>query len=445
MKKIKHLPQKLVYFAVGVAVVTALVLALRPTPMRVDTQAVERKDLYVTVDAEGKTRLRDRFVFSAPVEGRLARIQWSAGDWLNQGDVVARIDALPLNTKVREARARLRELQAQRRGVETLRPKQQALDQAEARIRAHQALLGEARAKGLQARSSLEQAQRDRQRLEGLATEGAIPRQDWENAQLLETIRARELEIARQEVERIQAEMEAAEEELSRLRAERRDPDYQLDVYDAQIASLQAELVKLADDAARTTITAPVSGQVLRVLEESERYVAEGSPLLELGNPQELELVIDVLSTDAVKVKPGARIMIEHWGGERTLDAKVRHVEPSAFTEISALGVEEQRVNVIGDWVDYPPALGDGYRVEARIVVWEGKEVLAIPLSALFRCEGDWCAFVAEEGKAQRRPVELGQRSNFEAVIQRGLQEGEVVILHPSEQIKPGSAVVPRL
>ena len=438
----KHLPQKLFYAAVSVGIVTALVFALRPTPIRVDTQVVERKDLYVTVDAEGKTRIRNRFVVSASVEGRLARIELQEGDRVKQGDVIARIDPLPLKTEVRQAQERLRELQAQRRGVETLRPKQQALAQAQARIRANQASLREAQAKVLQAQASLEQAKRDRQRFEDLGSEGAIPRQDWENAQLSETIRARELEVAQRQVERIEADIKAAEEELSRLRAEQRDPDYQLDVYDAQIASLQAELTKVADDAARTTITAPVSGEVLRVLQESERYVTEGTPLLELGNPQDLELVIDVLSTDAVKIKPGARILIEHWGGEITLAAKVRYVEPSAFTKISALGVEEQRVNVIADWVDFPASVGDGYRVEARIVVWEAKEVLAIPLSALFRCEQAWCTFVVEEGKVERREVELGRRSNFEAVVQKGLQEGEVVILHPSEQIKPGSAVL---
>jgi HlyD family secretion protein len=439
----KHLPQKLFYIGLGLGVVTALVFALRPTPIRIDTQVVERKDLDVTVDAEGKTRIRNRFVVSAPVEGRLARIYLEEGDVVRQGEVVARIDSLPFDTEVREAQERLRELQAQRRGVETLRPKPQALAKAQSQIQANQAALREAQAKVLQARASLEQAKRDRQRFEMLLSEGAIPRQDWENAQLLVTIRTRELEIVQRQVERIKAEIKAAEEELSRLQAQQRDPDYQLDVYDAQIASLKAELAKLADDAARTSITAPVSGEVLRVLQESARYVAEGTPLLELGNPQDLELVIDVLSTDAVKVKPGARILIEHWGGERTLLAKVRYVEPSAFTKISALGVEEQRVNVIGDWIDFPAAMGDGYRVEARIVVWEGKEVLTIPLSALFRCERNWCTFVVVDGKVEGRKVELGQHSNFEAVVHQGIQEGEVLILHPSEQIQSGSRVVP--
>ena len=171
--------------------------------------------------------------------------------------------------------------------------------------------------------------------------------------------------------------------------------------------------------------------------------------MLEIGNPQDLEIVVDLLSSDAVKVKSGATMSIEHWGGEETLEAKVRYIEPSAFTKVSALGVEEQRVNVIADLVDLPVPLGDRYRVETKTVIWSGTDVLVIPLSALFRCDpgnnrevsNTWCTFVVENKQAQKRQVTVSQRSNFEAAIAEGLQEGETVILHPTEQIQSGKKV----
>ena len=151
-----------------------------------------------------------------------------------------------------------------------------------------------------------------------------------------------------------------------------------------------------------------------------------------------------MLSTDAVRVKPGVKVLVEQWGGERTLEAKVHSVEPSAFTKTSALGVEEQRVNVIAEFVDASVPLGDRYRVEAQIVVWEGDNVLKVPLSAIFRCARAWCTFVVEEDRAKRREIEISQRNKFEAVVKEGLREGEVVILHPTEQIKQGTQVAPR-
>ncbi|MGK7877691.1 MAG: efflux RND transporter periplasmic adaptor subunit [Xenococcaceae cyanobacterium] len=448
----KYLSQRLTYLLAGLGIAVLLALAFRPVPIRVDLEKVKRGHVRVTVDAEGKTRIRSRFVVSAPVAGRLARIQLDEGDRVKKGSVVAQIDPLPLDAQVREAQARLWEWQAERAGVATRRPKQSAIFQAQARIRAAEAAQRETEVKIQQAQAALEQAKRDRQRAQQLQVEGAISRQDLETAELLEITRTRELEAAQRSAESAAAEVSAAKEALSILKAEQRDPDYLLDVYDARIASVQAELAKLADEAARAQINSPVDGYVLRVLQESARYVEEGTPLLELGNPSELEIIVDLLSTDAVKVKPGAKMLIEHWGGEQTLNAQVRYVEPSAFTKVSALGVEEQRVNVIADFVDSPVPLGDGYRLESRIVVWEGADVLAVPLSAIFRCDSLqnsfasdlWCTFVLEGGKAGKREVKIGQRSNFEAVIEQGLREGEMVILHPTEQIQEGKRVAPR-
>ena len=188
---------------------------------------------------------------------------------------------------------------------------------------------------------------------------------------------------------------------------------------------------------------APVAGRVLRVLEESERVVPAGTPLVELSNPT-LEIVIDVLSSDAVKIKPGAQVFIEGWGGEHALPARVRLIEPSGFTKVSALGIEEQRVNIIADFVDTEVPLGDGYRVEARIVMWEAADVLKVPLSALFRRGNDWHVFVIEQGCARERPVEIGQRTAYEAELLKGLMEGAAVIVHPSNQVADGVKVVTR-
>ncbi|NEO05226.1 HlyD family efflux transporter periplasmic adaptor subunit [Moorena sp. SIO3I8] len=483
----KHLPQRLTYLMVGVGIITVVVLGFRPAPIRVDLAEVKRSSLQVTVDGEGKTRIRSRFVVSAPVAGRLARIKLDEGDKIKQGAIIAQIDRLPLDSDVREAQARLRQWQAERDGVATKRPKPEALFQAQARIRSAIAQQQEAQARVQQALAALEQAKRDRKRSQQLHIDGAISRKELETAQLLETTRQRELEAAQREVDSVAAEVVAAKEARAILQAEQRDPDYLLDVYNARIASVQAELAKLADDAARAEIHSPIDGYVLRVNQESARYVEAGTPLLELGNPTDLEIVVDLLSTDAVKVKPGAKMFIEHWGGERTLNAEVKYVEPSAFTKISALGVEEQRVNAIANFVDSPIPLGDGYRVETRIVVWESSDVLVVPLSAIFRCDSQqnssldpiaqnrddlsvsatgetqgsnqfsdhqgsiqrsnfqtWCTFVVENNQAKKRQIIISQRSNLEAVIEQGLREGEIVILHPTEQIQEGKQVAPR-
>lgn len=443
----KHLPQRLAYLLAGVGAVTLIALALRPAAVRVDVGEVKRQSVQVTVDGEGKTRIRSRFVVSAPVAGRLARIDLKAGNQVQRGEVVAQIAPLPLTAQVQEAQARLRQWQAERAGVETQRPKAAALSQAQARIRAAEAAQQEAEARQQQEKATLEQFKRERQRARQLQAEGAISQQDLEQAQLAEVSQEQQWQAAQREVARAAAEVTAARKALALLQAEQKDPDYLLRVYDARLAQVRAELSRLADEAARTTVRSPLDGSVLRVLQESARYVEAGTPLLELGNPAELEVVVDLLSSDAVKVKPGAKMLVEGWGGNTPLVAKVRYVEPSAFTKVSALGVEEQRVNVIADFLTHPVPLGDGYRVETRTVIWEGKEVLVVPLSALFRCDTSqdapdtWCTFVVAGDRARQRQVKVSQRSSFEAVVERGLASGEKVILHPTEQIQEGTRV----
>ncbi|MBE9110426.1 HlyD family efflux transporter periplasmic adaptor subunit [Nodosilinea sp. LEGE 07298] len=420
----------------GLGLAGLIAYAVRPQPIAVDLAPVERGALQVTVGAEGQTRVRDRYVVASPIDGELQRIDLNAGDTVTAGATIARLDPLPLTSQVEATQARRRAVQAQIAGVDTQRPKPEALAQAETRIRAAQAQVTQAQAQVTEAEATLVQAQRDRDRMASLQAQGAVPRQDLETMELAVTQRQQALETARQQVSVAQADVQAAQANLAVLTAEQQDPDYLVDVYQAELAALDAELASLTDDARRTTITAPAAGRVLEVLEPSARFVAAGTPLITLGDPNGLELVIDILSTDAVRVSPGDAVQIDRWGGEKNLQAIVRQVEPSAFTEVSALGVDEQRVNVIADFTDPAVPLGDGFRVDAQIVVWEEENVLTVPISALFRCDTDWCAFVAEDGRAQRREVAIGPRSDFAAVVESGLAEGDQVILYPGDQIE---------
>ncbi len=472
--------QQWIYVTLGLAACTLTVLALRPTLIAVDTKPVERGTLKVTVNAEGKTRIKEDFVISAPVNGRLKRIELDEGDLVKKESIVARIDPLPLNSAVKEALGRLAEAKSQRQGVATLRPKSEQLAQARSRISVARASQLQAEAKVAQTRAAFEQAQHDAKRAGELATKGVISSQDRERAELEQTTRKKDLESAILAAKTTAKELEVAQAALKVLQKEQSDPDYLLKVYDSQIASIEAKLSKLQDDASRTNIRSPIEGKVLRVLQKSSSFVSEGTPLIKVGDPKDLELVIDALSQDAIKIKPGNPILIEEGNrdikglSENFLKAKVRLIEPSAFTKVSALGVEEQRVNVIGDFVEPPVNFGDAYRVDVQIVVWEGKNILKAPLSSLFRCDDNWCVFVVRNSqtikcpdvgfaqnicktagrfiswisfkgsKAHRQSVKIGNRSNYEVEIRQGLSEGEVVILHPSEQIEADIAVKSR-
>lgn len=450
-KKHRRIPHWLLYSLVGIGVATLVILAFRPAPIAVDVGEVTQGPIQVTIDAEGKTQVQERYVVTAPVAGRLQRIALEAGDPVEAGKLVAQLDPLPLNVQVRSAQARLQQLRAELTGVETQRPKSQEMRQAEARLRAAEAEQQAANASVAEARAALVQAQRDRARAQELESAGAITRQQRETAELTETRQAQALEAAQQTLESAVADVAAAQEAIPLLRAEQSDPDYLLRVYEAQIAGVEAELENFADEAERTTISAPVSGTVLRVPEASARFVQAGETLLEIGDAAKLELVIDVLSADAVKIQPGDTILVEQWGGPDILTATVSYIEPAAFTEVSALGVEEQRVNVVGTFADadmeknLPETfLGDGYRIEARIVIWEAEETLRVPVSALYRCDTAWCVFRVENGQAEPREVVIEQRSPTAAAVDSGLSAGDIVILHPSEQIESGRKVESR-
>jgi HlyD family secretion protein len=369
-------------------------IALRPSPVRVEVARVRCGPMRVTVDAEGKTRARDRFVVAAPVSGRLARINLRRGDAVRRDEVIARIDPLPMAP---------------------LDPRQIA--EAKARVAAAEQLKHEADAVVGRARADCEQAQRELARAEKLIETGDVSHQDFERARNAALTCQQQIEAAKYRARAAASEVEVA-----------------------KAALIAVERAGQSGASATVFVRAPVSGRVLGVAEESERVVTAGAPLAELSNPS-LEVVIEVLSVDAVKVKPGSPVLIEGWGGEHALEARVRIVEPSAFTKISALGVEEQRVNVIADFIGRDTPLGDGYRVEARIVIWETNEALKAPLNALFRSGQRWNAFVVENGVAKRREVMTGHRADFEVEVLNGLREGESVIAHPSDLVADGVRV----
>ena len=371
------------------AAVAAGVLLLRPAVLPVETGQVTQGPLRVTVDEEGETRAHDRFVVAAPVAGRLARVDLHDGDPVIAGQVVATIHPLPLDPRERR--------------------------QLIARVEAAAAGQREAEARFARARADAEQARRERERHEQLATGGIIDRQTLERVRTTEVTTARELEASR----------------------------YAVRAAAARVAAERAGLVALepAGPGRLVQLRSPVQGRVLRVLEKSERTAAAGTPLLEIGNPAGLEVVVDILSADAVKVRPGDAVILENWGGDRPLRARVRTVEPAGFTKVSALGVEEQRVNVVADFVDPPDGLGSGYRVEARIVVWEGANVLQVPTSALFRHGQGWALFTVAGGRARLRQVQVGQQGSAAAEILGGIIEGTTVILHPGNVLRDGDRV----
>lgn len=374
-----------------------LVIWLRPKPLRVDTAKATRGPLQVTVDGEGRTRVRDRYVVASPVAGRLRRIELRRGDPVQQDQLIAQIESLPLSP---------------------LDPRQRS--EATARVNAAQDTKRESDALVERAKASYEQARRELERCEKLVSAGVVSRQELEQAQTTVDVAARDLTAARSKSETAGHEVEVARSALLALDRNQRQT----------VGTIQ--------------VRAPVVGRVLRVIEESERVINAGTPLVELSNPSKLEVVIELLSTDAVKVKPGADVLIERWGGDDTLHARVRLIEPSAFTKISALGVEEQRVNVIADFTEPSQTLGDGYRVEGRIVIWESGDVLKIPSSAIFRTGDAWTAFVVEDGKAYSRQVQVGERTPFDVEVTSGLEEGAQIIVHPSNEITNGIDVSPQ-
>ena len=383
-----------------VVVAGLLAVALWPRTLPVDTAVLARGPLQVTVDEEGKTRVRDRFVVAAPVMGRVLRIELEPGDAVAAGDVVARLR--PESPALLDTRSRA---------------------EAQATLESARATVGRARADEQRARAALAQAQRELARLRTLVAESLGTTQQLETRE---------------------ADVRAAEEQVNAAAFASR----------AAASDVERAQVRLAPPTAResdgrvVSITSPVAGVVLKRVRESESIVPAGDPLLEIGDPRQLEIVVDLLSVDAVRVPAGARVLIEEWGGDHPLEAKVRRIEPSGFTKISALGVEEQRVNVILEFTDpgeASRALGDGYRVLARTVLWESSDVLKVPTGALVRSGEAWAVYIVKDGRSQRVPVVLGHRNGQEAEVMSGVDAGTTVILHPGDAIVDGVKVAPRV
>ncbi|MCA9132130.1 MAG: efflux RND transporter periplasmic adaptor subunit [Planctomycetales bacterium] len=387
---------------IGGTLATALLLvgvfAMFPKPVEVEYAIATRGPLEVTVSEDGKTRIREKYIVSAPVAGRLSRIELNAGDYCSEDTLLAVI--LPSDPAILDARARA---------------------EANARVQAADAALQRAQSSAAQARINHELNAAKYQRAQELLPSKAISQE--------------EADIAR-------TQYLASEQAI-------KTASFDTDIANFELEMARAAVSQFTDaDSSKAVepfeIFAPISGRVLRVFEESATVVSASEPLLELGDPQNLEIEIDVLSMDAVRIKPGAPLSIEHWGGTRPLQGHVRIIEPSAFTKISSLGVEEQRVNIIADFNEPPQrlaALGDGYRVEARITVGELEQALLIPNSALFRHQREWHVLSVVDGKAALQAVSIGLQNDSQTQITDGLQVDDRVIVYPSDELAPGTAV----
>lgn len=386
-------------FAVLLAATAGTVWAVLPRPIPIETEAASKGTFIATVNEDGKTRIRERYVVAAPLAGRLTRVSLKAGDRIRANQTIAAI--LPSPAPFLDPRSRR---------------------EAQERLGAAEATLARAKATVERAQAQADQSQKELARTRALAERGASTAQALERAELATQVADRDFRAA--EFQHHAAEHERAQ--ALALLARYRDEDSSVDLWN---------------------LTAPVPGVVLKVMQESEAPVQPGTQILEIGDPGNLELLVDVLSSDAVEIRPGAAVTIVNWGGQAVLHGRVRRVEPAAFTKISTLGVEEQRVNVLIDFISSPEqwaGLGDGYQVDARITVFERERATIIPAGALFRRGDIWNVFVVENGRAEIREVRILRRSGRHAAIDAGLTPGERVIVYPSDRIKPGVRVEAR-
>jgi HlyD family secretion protein len=392
--------RKIIIAALMGAVVLAVVYGFLPKPVPVEVEKVKRGTLQVTIEEEGKTRVRHRFVISAPVGGFARRIDLDVGAEVKEGQLLVELE--PQRSTVLDPRSR---------------------GEAQARLAAAQAALKASEQNARAAAADDEYARVQLERLRRLHEAGTVSRDSLDQAET-------EARRAQATLRSVEFAVEVARYELEEARTVLR--------YSAAKETEYAELVSLR---------APVAGRVLKVHHESEGAISAGEELLEIGDPCALEVEVDVLSADSVRIKPGTPVLFERWGGEAPLAGRVRIIEPVGFTKVSALGIEEQRVLVIAD-ITSPPEewlrLGDGYRVEARFIVWEGSDVLQVPASTLFRHGDGWAVFLYRNGRAHRRAVGVGHRGGLRVEILSGLEEGETVITHPDRSVEDGTRVRPR-
>lgn len=393
--------RRLIMGLLAAGLLGALVWVLWPKPILVDTAAVARGPLHVTVEDEGITRIREVYTVSAPTGGKMLRAPREIGDTVVGGDTVVAIFQPTDPTFL--------DIRTQRVSQAAVNAANAAMQLAEAQVR--------------QAKSQLEFLQSDQRRAEELAARAAISTRSLEKARL-------DVVTAEAALASAHATVEVRRRELESARAQLIQPGEEVI---SQVGYIQ--------------VRAPASGRVLKILVESEQVVPAGAPLLEIGNPSDLEIVVDLLSRDAVRVSVGASARIESWGGDVALNARVTRIEPSGFTKVSALGIEEQRVRTVLEFTDPMQSwqrLGHAFRVVAKITVWSLEDELLVPLGALFRKGDDWAVFVVQSGRARMRLVEIGERNLQMARVLKGLQPGERIVLHPSDRIVDDGAVAPR-
>jgi HlyD family secretion protein len=428
----KPILRRVLLIAFAVAVLGAIGFALLPAPIEADLAKVTRGLIRETVDQDGKTRIRERYIVSAPLAGRLLRIDLDPGDPVVAGQtVVASIE--PRDPELLDARA---VLQAEAN-----------VKAAEAKLKRMTPMLEEAVAAQEYAENELKRIRNVRAQSAGAATESQV-----DSALMEYRMRSAVVRSAQHDLEIAQFELDQARAALIRSRPKDTDAESPPGQPAGGAPSGESAGAGSNDGAPSAngwhfTIPSPITGRVLRVFQESGGVITAGTNLLELGDPTDLEVEIDVLSREAVEIKPNAAVLLEHWGGSAALNGRVRLVEPSAFTKISTLGVEEQRVNVIVDLMDPPAArvaLGDGFRVEARIVVAEAADVIKTPTSSLFRVGDKWAVFRVERGIARQQLVTLGLQNGLEAEVVEGLAQGDLVVTHPGDNIAQGVKVAPR-
>jgi HlyD family secretion protein len=383
----------------GILIVLMLIWGFWPQAVLVETAMVKRAPMTVTIEEEGRTRVIDRYIISAPVEGVACRVQLDVGDGVAKDQVLLGIT--PPESQVLDPRSRA---------------------QATAQVAAAESALSSAREQASATAAAAQLAVIELDRLKPLLQKGVVSRDAYDKAAT----------------------------EVQTTAAAHRSASFNVDVarYELEAARMVLEYTagSSTEPAERVAVRSPVSGKILKLMHECEGPVQTGEPLLEVGDPAALEVEVDVLSADAVKIKPGMKVLFDRWGGSQPLEGIVRVVEPVGFTKISALGVEEQRVLIISDFTsdaEQWQRLGDGYRVEARFIIWYQDDVLQVPASSLFRYQTGWAVFVIDGKRAMRRIVKVGQRNGLIAQITDGLLEGEAVVNHPSEAIEDGIRVKP--
>ncbi|NND49815.1 MAG: HlyD family efflux transporter periplasmic adaptor subunit [Rhizobiales bacterium] len=388
----------------AVLIVAGIVFTLWPRPVPADFATLARGPLEVTIGEEGVTAIRDVFVVSAPVSGRSLRSPREVGDRVSGGETLVAV-IQPTPPAFLDERGRR---------------------EAEARVRAAEAaeMLGMAEVRRASAERNF--AITDLERAEKLAERGTISERALDEARL-------QVDVGAAAHAKALADLAVRRQELTSAKAHLIEP--------------RAEGGGGSGADCCVNIRAPTDGEVLKIMHESEQIITAGTPLVEIGDPASLEVTVDLLSADAVQIRPGAIAYIDRWGGAERLQAKVRKIDPAGFTKVSALGIEEQRVTVTLDPVGDEDAwekLGHDFRIYAHIVVWQSDDVLRIPLSALFRHGQNWAAFQVVDGRARRVGVEIGQRSDRFAELTSGLEAGDRVVIHPGDLIDDGVPVAAR-